>query len=79
MYDRGATPQTSLRRAYELGRQSGLRYVYVGNMPGARLEDTYCPNCNRAVIERRGFQITQRHIQDGRCTHCGTVIDGVRM
>jgi pyruvate formate lyase activating enzyme len=69
----------TLRRAYELGREAGLRYVYVGNLPGAHLEDTYCPNCNQTVIGRWGFQVRQRHIQNGKCTHCGTVIDGVGM
>ena len=46
MQDRGPTPEKTLRRAYELGREAGLRYVYVGNLPGARLEDTLCPHNN---------------------------------
>ncbi len=79
MHDRGTTPQATLRRAYELGRQSGLRYVYVGNLPDAHLENTFCPNCNQAVIERWGFQVRRRQIRDGKCIHCGTVVDGVRM
>lgn len=79
MYDRGPTPAATLRRAYELGREAGLRYVFVGNMPGAHLEDTDCPNCGRTVIGRWGYQVTQRHIQDGRCSTCGAVIDGVGM
>lgn len=79
MRDRAPTPVQTLRRAHELGRQAGLRYVYVGNLPGARLEDTYCPNCGETVIGRRGFQIGQRKLVDGRCEHCGTVIDGVGM
>jgi pyruvate formate lyase activating enzyme len=77
MHDRGATPLASLRRAYELGREAGLRYVYVGNMPGAHLEDTLCPSCGQSVIMRWGFQITHRNIQDGACAYCGAVIDGV--
>jgi pyruvate formate lyase activating enzyme len=79
MYDRGPTPQATLRRAYELGREAGLHYVYVGNLPGARLEDTCCPKCGEVVIGRWGYQLSERHIQDGRCSHCGTVIDGVGM
>ncbi|MGD9315640.1 MAG: AmmeMemoRadiSam system radical SAM enzyme [Anaerolineae bacterium] len=79
MHDRGPTPATALRRAYEIGREAGLSYVYVGNLPGARLEDTHCPNCKRTVIERWGFQVRQRNIQDGRCAFCGTIIDGVGM
>lgn len=79
MRDREWTPVAALHRAYELGREAGLRYVYVGNMPGAHLEDTLCPGCGRPVIERRGFQVSQRHIREGKCAHCGTVIDGVGM
>ncbi len=79
MYDRGPTPTSTLRRAHELGRQAGLRYVYVGNLPGARLEDTYCPNCGETVIGRWGFQVTQRNLVDGRCEHCHSVIDGIGM
>jgi pyruvate formate lyase activating enzyme len=79
MHDRGATPAATLRRAYELGREAGLRYVYVGNMPGAHLEDTLCPNCGQTVIGRWGFQVTQHNTRDGKCTHCDTLIDGVGM
>lgn len=79
MYDRGPTPTATLRRAYELGRKAGLHYVYVGNLPGARLEDTYCPNCAQTVIGRWGFQVTQRNIKEGKCAHCGASIDGVGM
>lgn len=79
MLDRGPTPPETLRRAYELGCDAGLRYVYVGNLPSARLEDTRCPNCHRTVIGRWGFQVTQRHTQNGRCAFCGTVIDGIGM
>ena len=79
MNDRGPTPERTLRRAYELGRKAGLRYVYMGNLPGARLEDTHCPNCGRVVIGRWGFQVTQRNMRDGKCANCNTDIDGVGM
>jgi pyruvate formate lyase activating enzyme len=79
MHDREATPVAILRRAYDLGREAGLRYVYVGNLPGAHLEDTFCPNCNQSVIGRWGYQVTQRQIRDGKCAYCGTVVDGVGM
>ncbi len=79
MRDRGPTPVATLRQAYELGREAGLRYVYVGNLPGAHLEDTLCPNCGQVVIGRWGFQVTTRHARDGKCAYCGTPIDGVGM
>jgi pyruvate formate lyase activating enzyme len=79
MYDREATPPATLRRAYELGREAGLRYVYLGNLPGAHLEDTYCPNCGQTVIGRWGFQVLQRNLRDGHCDRCNAPIDGVGM
>jgi pyruvate formate lyase activating enzyme len=79
MHDRGPTPATTLQRGYELGREAGLRYVYVGNLPGANLEDTICPGCGQTVIGRWGFQVAQRRIRDDKCTQCGTIIDGVGM
>jgi pyruvate formate lyase activating enzyme len=77
MYDRGPTPAATLQRAYELGREAGLRYVFVGNMPGARLENTYCPSCGQTVIGRWGFRVTEYNVREGGCAHCGTAIDGV--
>ncbi len=77
MLDRAPTPEATLRRAYDLGREAGLRYVYVGNLPGARLEDTYCPSCGAGVLRRRGYQIVERALLNGHCARCGAVIDGV--
>jgi pyruvate formate lyase activating enzyme len=79
MYDRGPTPEETLRRAYDLGREAGLRYVYVGNVPGARLEDTFCYHCGQMLIERRGFRVGRRNIRAGACANCGTPVDGVGM
>ncbi|MFC2023265.1 AmmeMemoRadiSam system radical SAM enzyme, partial [Chloroflexota bacterium] len=79
MDDRGPTPAVTLRRAYELGKEAGLRYVYVGNLPGAHLEDTHCPDCGSKVVGRWGFQITERRTRVGKCAACGATIDGVGM
>jgi pyruvate formate lyase activating enzyme len=79
MQDRGPTPRETLLMAYDLGRQAGLHYVYVGNMPGARLEDTPCPNCGRIVVERWGFSIRARHTSAGCCEYCGARVHGVGM
>ena len=77
MLDRPPTPVRTLHRAREIGYEAGLRYVYEGNMPGAGGEDTVCPGCGRPVVRRFGFQVLERAVQDGRCRHCGAVIDGV--
>ncbi len=71
------TPAETLHLACELGRQAGLRHVYLGNVPGDR-EDTLCPSCGRTVIERRGYRIWSEGLKaGGRCGWCGQAIRGV--
>ncbi|MEK7751528.1 MAG: radical SAM protein, partial [Acidobacteriota bacterium] len=55
----------------------GLRYVYVGNLPGHPGENTYCPKCRRAGVERAGFTIRSLRIRAGKCEHCQEKIAGV--
>jgi pyruvate formate lyase activating enzyme len=72
------TPVDTLLKAREIGRAAGLRYVYVGNVPGVRgVEDTLCPNCRRVVIERDIFAVTRFDLEAGKCRHCRTPIAGV--
>jgi pyruvate formate lyase activating enzyme len=68
-----------LRRAAAIGREAGLRYVYEGNVPGEKGENTYCPACRALLIERFGNMMIRNRIAAGRCPACRTVIDGVEM
>jgi pyruvate formate lyase activating enzyme len=77
MMDRPATPVATLVRAREIGLQAGLRYVYVGNIPGEGGENTYCYACQELLIERLGYTIRRYHLKDGRCPKCQAEIDGV--
>jgi len=70
------TPVSTLRRAYALGREKGLRYVYIGNVLG-EAEDTLCPTCGRTVIGRSGFTISSLRLKEGRCFHCNSPVAGV--
>ncbi len=75
---RPPTPVEILQRAYSLGREAGLKYVYTGNIPGDKGENTYCWSCGRLLIERYGFRILKSEITpEGRCPECGAVIDGL--
>ncbi len=71
------TPVKTLEMCRDIARKAGLRFVYIGNVPGHRYENTYCPGCGRVLIERFGFQIRQMNIRHGRCRFCGRRIPGV--
>lgn len=77
MADGLRTPISTLEHAYKIGKEAGLHYVYVGNYPRIDLESTYCPECEKVVIERSGYLVCESHIKDGHCAHCGCVIKGV--
>ncbi len=76
VHDLPPTPVSALRRAREIGREAGLRYVYLGNVPGEG-EDTVCPSCGQAVIRRQGLRVVENKITDGGCPGCGNPIAGV--
>jgi pyruvate formate lyase activating enzyme len=71
------TPVASLERARDTAMRQGLRFVYVGNVPGHPGSHTYCPKCGKAVIERGGMFVTGTHMKNGRCGYCGQGIPGV--
>lgn len=79
MLERHPTPLATLRRAGEIGRTVGLRYVYEGNVPGEHGEDTYCYQCGALLIDRYGFYVRQNLIKNGACPECGAKIAGVGM
>jgi pyruvate formate lyase activating enzyme len=72
------TPVATLLKARDIAKAAGLRYVYIGNVPGlADAENTRCPNCQRVVIERDVYAVTNTALDAGKCRHCGTRIAGV--
>lgn len=73
------TPMSSLERAYEIGQSAGIRYVYLGNVPGSKAESTFCYQCGRMLIERIGYRIGANHIKDSKCPDCGTMIAGFEL
>lgn len=66
------TPVETLEKHWEIAREEGLRYVYVGNVPGHPYENTYCPECGNIVVERKGFDILGWNLDEkNRCKFCG--------
>ena len=70
------TPVETLRRAYAIGRNQGLSYIYIGNVWGES-EGTFCPNCEKKVIGRAGFSITKNQLKNGHCPFCRHRIAGI--
>jgi pyruvate formate lyase activating enzyme len=80
MTDANYTPASTLIRAAEIGQESGLKYVYAGNIPGRvkNYENTYCPKCNTLLVERYGYHIPQNRVtRDSKCPKCGEMIAGI--
>lgn len=73
----GVTRPDVLERAYKIGKDQGLEFVYLGNVRTDYGENTYCPDCKKLVIERRGFFVKQKNIKDGKCGFCGAAIAGI--
>lgn len=77
MMDRAATDPETLVAAYDIARQVGLKYVYVGNVHDVQRQSTYCHACGKVIIQRDWYQLGQYKIDAiGRCLHCQTQIPG---
>jgi len=71
------TPLRTLERAWQIGRDAGLEFVYIGNVPGHRLDNTYCPRCGALLIERLGFDVLMNALRSGQCPRCGYAVAGM--
>ena len=71
------TPVERLEQARQIALEEGVRFVYIGNVPGHAGNHTYCPACGKIIIERQGFAVTSYHVQGGACAYCGEAIPGV--
>ncbi len=71
------TPISTLEDAYWIAKKNGLRYVYIGNVPGHIYNSTYCPSCNRRVIHRDHFEVFEINLVNGRCKFCNFSIQGI--
>ena len=76
LLDAPPTDREALLRAWRIGKDAGLRYVYCGNLPGLGHEDTDCFRCGQPLIERTGFAVRRNRLEHGRCPSCQTTIDG---
>jgi len=71
------TNESALILAKMIAEKSGMKYVYLGNIPGLHAENTCCPACNKVVVERTGFVMKRNFIYKGLCGFCSEPIAGV--
>ncbi len=71
------TPVKTLERARKIARDTGLNYVYIGNLAGTEAENTYCPKCGKVVVRRKGYYVLEVNLKEGKCKFCGYEIPGI--
>ena len=72
MKDASPTPVATLEKAWQMAKDAGMEYPYVGNVAGHEYENTYCPRCGTLLIDRSGFQVARNVItEDKKCPDCG--------
>ena len=70
-----STPVLTLEKHHAVAKEAGLRYAYLGNVPGHPLEHTYCPECGKVAVGRYGFDITSWNLdKENKCKGCGNPI-----
>ena len=72
-----STPVKTLERAIEIAQKVGLKYVYIGNVPGHQHNSTFCPECGKRLIHRVHFALLGNNMEDGKCKFCGQEIPGI--
>lgn len=72
-----STPVRTLEQAREIAVKEGLKFVYIGNVPGHKYNSTYCPECGKMVISRTHFDVHEIEIKKGKCKFCGYPISGL--
>lgn len=71
------TPLETLEMARRVALREGLLFIYIGNVPGNKAENTTCPKCGKMLMERKGFEILRNEISGGKCRYCGRKIPGI--
>jgi len=65
------TPPETLFKAREIGLKEGLEFVYIGNLGVDQEDDTFCPKCQKLVIQRDGYFTKILGVtKQGKCQFC---------
>ncbi len=71
------TPVNTLEEARSIAVGEGIEYVYIGNVVGHPANSTYCPRCDKKLIERTHFIVLENRVKDGSCPFCQQKIPGI--
>ncbi len=71
------TPTETLKQAMLIAKSEGIKYVYIGNVREQNSENTFCNKCNKLLIKRIGYNVTENHIINNKCEFCYNYINGV--
>jgi pyruvate formate lyase activating enzyme len=71
------TPVETLEKARRIAQKAGLKYVYIGNVPGHLGNNTYCPRCGKLLVRRIHFAVLANNIVQGKCKFCQEEIPGI--
>lgn len=75
--NRKQTDFSTLLKAYSIAKDSGLNYIYTGNITNTETSSTYCKACHKPVILRNGYELIAYNLdENGTCKFCGTKCDG---
>jgi pyruvate formate lyase activating enzyme len=70
------TPLKTLENAKEAALSEGLKFIYIGNVPGSSAVHTLCPGCGKRLVERSGYRIKSMLISHNTCPDCSEPIPG---
>jgi len=75
LYDKPPTSVKKLEWCYNQAKREGVKFPYIGNVPGHPYENTYCPECGELLIKRYGPRVVEYRVTEGgRCPRCGEEI-----
>ena len=77
LLDAPRTPEKTLLMAKDIAKKQGIKHIYLGNTDLDDSGNTYCPRCNKLLIERRMFEVIKDNIKKNSCPYCNKKINGI--
>ncbi len=65
-----------MKSVWQIAKDEGLKYIYIGNVNLPDYSATYCANCGERLISRMGFWSDVSLVEQNKCPGCGTELEG---